>query len=225
MYKYSLEHQRYLKKIKINSIFIISIRIIIIVLFFTMWELLSNLNVINSFMFSSPSRVINTIINLIKNKELFMHINTTLYEVFLSFFIASILGIIIASIMWANKTLSKIIDPFLTIINSLPKVALGPLIIIWVGASTNSIVFMALLINLFVTIIGIYNGFSSVNYNYIIMLKSFGAKKNQIFRKVVFPSSLDNILSSLKVNISMSLIGLLPPVGEKIFFNKCYSRY
>ena len=118
----------------------------------------------------------------------------------------------VSTILWSNERLSKIIDPYITILNSLPKVALGPLIIIWVGASMNSIIFMALMISVFVTIINIYNGFINVNENYIIMLKSFGASKWQIFRKVVFPSNIENIISALKVNISMSLIGVI--MGE-----------
>ena len=115
--------------------------------------------------------------------------------------------------------------PYLTILNALPKVALGPLIIIWVGASTNSIIFMALLISLFITIINIYNGFNSTNENYIKLLKSLNASKICIFLKVVMPSNIKNLISTMKINISMTLIGLLPPVGEKTFFNKCYSRY
>ena len=102
--------------------------------------------------------------------------------------------------------------PYITIINSLPKVALGPLIIIWCGASTNSIIFMSLLISLFVSIISIYNGFNSVNKNYITLLKSFGANKIQIFTKVIFPNNIFNIISSLKINVSMNLIGII--MGE-----------
>ena len=121
--------------------------------------------------------------------------------------------------------LSKIIEPFLTMLNSLPKVALGPIIIIWVGANTKSIIVMALLINLIVSIITIYNGFISTDNNKIKLLKTFKAKKSQIIFKLIIPNSFVTLISSLKLNISMSLIGLLPPVGEKIFFNKCYSRY
>ena len=114
--------------------------------------------------------------------------------------------------MWSNTTLSKIVEPYLTVLNSLPKVALGPLIIIWVGASINSIIFMSLLISTFVTIINIYNSFISTDKNYIVLMKSFGASKWQIFSKVVFPSNFKNIISALKINISMNLIGVI--MGE-----------
>ncbi len=222
MYTYSLEHINYLKRIKKEKILICTFRILIISIFLIVWELLARFNLINTFLFSSPSRIINTLIN---NKDLFKHIGVTLYEVFISFSLATILGIIISTIMWRYRLFSKIIDPYITIINSLPKVALGPLIIIWVGASTNSIIVMALTINLFATIINIYTGFTSVDKNYITMLRSFNASRFDIYRYVIIPSNLSNIISTLKINISMSLIGLLPPVGEKTFFNKCYSRY
>lgn len=212
MYTYSLEHTNFLKKIKREKIFITISRILIIFLFLIIWEILSRFNIINTFLFSSPSRVINTIIKLFNNGELFKHISITLYEVFISFSLSFIIGIIIASILWRFEKLSKIIDPYITIINSLPKVALGPLIIIWVGASINSIIVMTLTISLFTTIINIYTGFISVDKNYIIMLESFKANKFDIYRRVILPSNILNIISTLKINISLSLIGVI--MGE-----------
>ena len=212
MYTYSLEHISFLKKRKKEKIVITTFRILIIFSFLIMWEILARYNLINTFLFSSPSRVINTIIKLFNTGELIKHIGITLYEVFISFSLASIIGIIIASILWRYEKVSKIVDPYITIINSLPKVALGPLIIIWVGASMNSIIVMALTISLFTTIINIYTGFISVDKNYIIMLKSFKASKLDIYRRVILPSNILNIVSTLKINISMSLIGVI--MGE-----------
>lgn len=209
MYTYSLEHINYLKRIKKEKILVCTFRILIISIFLIVWELLARFNLINTFLFSSPSRIINTLIN---NKDLFKHIGVTLYEVFISFSLATILGIIISTIMWRYRLFSKIIDPYITIINSLPKVALGPLIIIWVGASTNSIIVMALTISLFTTIINIYTGFISVDKEYITMLRSFNASRFDIYRYVIIPSNLSNIISTLKINISMSLIGVI--MGE-----------
>ncbi len=208
MSTFSEEHKNYLKKIKREKIIVGICKFSIIFLFLVMWEVLVRYSIINTFMYSSPSGVIKTIISLFNSGELFKHIGVTLYEVFISFFMATILGIGVATILWSNKLLSKVVDPYLTVLNSLPKVALGPLIIIWVGASINSIIFMALMISTFVTIINIYNGFVNVNKNYIVMLKSFGASKWQVFRKIIFPSNILNIISSLKINISMSLIGI-----------------
>ena len=209
---YSKEHLEYLKNEKKNTLIIITSQILIFITFIIIWELLSRLEIINTFLYSSPSKIITTIIKLINNKELFKHIGITLYEVFISFSLSTIFGILIATLLWFNKRLSLIIDPYITIINSLPKVALGPLIIIWVGASINSIIFMALLISLFTTIINVYSGFNSIDKDYIIMFKSFKATKYQIFRYLILPSSIDNIISTLKINISLNLIGVI--MGE-----------
>ena len=212
MNNYSNEHKLYLKILKKRKLTVFLLRISIIALFIALWEIFSRIGLINSFLFSSPNRVLKTICELIKNKTFFKHIGITIFEVIVSFSLSNILGFIISIILLWNNTIYKIFDPYITILNSLPKVALGPLIIIWVGASMNSIIFMALLISVFVTIINIYNGFVSVNKNYIIMLKSFGATQIEIFFKVILPSSFYNIISSEKVNISMNLIGVV--MGE-----------
>ena len=205
---YSKEHINYLKKLKKEKFIITLFQISIFIIFIIIWQLLANFNIINTFIFSSPKKVLDTIINLYNTKDLFSHIWVTIYETFLSFSIATILGTIIATILWWNKKLQKIIEPYLTILNSLPKVALGPIIIIWFGAGIKSIIFMALLISLIITIINVYEGFNSVNENKIKLMKTLGAKKHQIFFKLIFPNSLSNIISTLKINISMSLIGM-----------------
>jgi len=152
-------------------------------------------------------KIIQTIISLHQANNLYHHIWTTVRETLISFILGTGGGILVATLMWWNPIFSKVIDPYLTVLNSLPKVALGPILVIWIGANTNSIITMALLISLIITIITVYNGFMSTDENKITLLKSFHAKKWQIYTKVVFPSSLNVIISCLKINISMSLIG------------------
>ena len=214
---YSKEHLEYLKKIKNKKRFIITIQFLIIISFLLIWQLIADYKIINIFLFSSPKNIFNTLLN-INLSELINHIGITFYETIISFLIASILGLIIASILWLNTTIADILDPYLTIINSLPKVALGPLIIIWVGASINSIIVMALMISLILSIINIYNSFLSTDKNYIILLKSFKTTKLKIFTKVVVPSNLKNIFNAFKINISMSLIGVI--MGELLVSKK-----
>ena len=222
---YSQEHKEFLKKRKKRKILITLTQLLILILLIIIWELLAKYEIINTFISSSPSKIINTIMDLYKTNNLFKHIWITIYETILSFGLGTILGIIIAVILWWNNFLYKVLDPYLTVINSLPKVALGPIIIIYFGANINSIIIMALLISVIITIITVYNGFTETDINKINLLKSFKATKWQILKMAILPSSYSTIISSLKINISMSLIGLLPPVGEKTFFNKCYSRY
>ena len=183
-----------------------------------LWQILASFNIINTFIFSSPKKVLETIISLYNQNNLFSNIWVTLYETLIGFSIATILGIGIATILWWNKTLHKIIEPYLTILNSLPKVALGPIIIIWFGAGIKSIIFMALLILLIITIINVYEGFESTNKNKIKLMKSLGAKKYQVYIKLVFPSNIKTIVSILKINISMSLIGVI--MGEFLVSKK-----
>lgn len=204
----SNEQKKYLKKLKLRKLWIVSWQILIVVAFFALWEILANKNIINSFVFSKPSEIIQTIVDLIAKGNLFNHILATLNEVIIAFVLGILLGLIIAIVLYEFPILSEIVDPFLTMINSLPKVALGPLIIIIAGANTKSIIVMALFINLIISIITIYNGFLNIDEKKIKLIKSFGATKGQILTHLVIPSSYKTIISSLKLNISMSLIGL-----------------
>ncbi len=206
------EQLDYLKKLKKNKRKIIIFQLLIGLSFLIIWEILSRFNIINSFFYSSPTKIIYTIIDLYKNNNLFNNIFITLYELIISFILGSLLGFIIAIIFYSIPILKKIFDPYLTLLNSLPKVALGPLLIIWIGANTKSIIVMALLINLIVSIIGFYNGFINTDEYKIKLLKSFGANNLQILINLVIPSSIENIFSCLKLNISMSLIGVI--MGE-----------
>lgn len=208
----SSEQKKYLKKLRHHKIAVIIWQVVIVVGFFCLWEYLANKNIINSFVFSSPSKVLNTITNLIAQGNLFNHIFVTLEEVLIAFFLGILLGFIIAIILYEIPILADILDPFLTMINSLPKVALGPLIIIIAGANIKSVIAMALLINLIISIITIYNGFINIDKTKLTLIKSFKATKIQTLKKLVIPCSYNTIISSLKLNISMSLIGVI--MGE-----------
>lgn len=214
---YSKEHIKYLKNIKKRKFVILFFRIIIFLLIIFLWELLSDLNIINSFIFSSPKKIVNTIVSLY-HQDLLSHISITILETLISFILGTIIGFIISAILWWHKLIYKIIDPYLTILNSLPKVALGPIIIIWFGSSIKSIIIMALLISLIITIINITNSFNNVDNNKIVLFKSLGSSKKQLFFKLILPSSLNEIISTLKINISMTLIGVI--MGEFLVSKK-----
>ena len=215
---FSNEHQKYLKKYKKSKRIIFISRFLIIILFLFGWQLLVNLNILNGFIFSSPINIFNTLIMLIKTHNLFSHIWITIYETLLSFLLATFLGILFASFLWLSKTVAKIVDPFLTILNSLPKVSLGPIIIIWFGANIKSIIIMAILITVMTSTISIYQGFKEIDKNLLILMKSLNANKLQMFFKLILPVNYQNIISTLKINISLSLIGVI--MGELLVSKK-----
>jgi len=208
----SLEQQNFLKKLKFKKLKIMFFQILIIIFFIILWELLVSLNIISSFIYSSPSKIIKTIIELIISNNFFIHIYTTLIEVLISFVLGISLGFIIALILYEFKMLAKIVDPFLTMLNSLPKVALGPLIIIIFGANTKSIIIMALLINLIVSIITIYNGFQNTDEYRLKLFQTLNASKIQTLIYLVIPSSYQTIIASFKLCIAQTLIGVI--MGE-----------
>ena len=208
----SLERKKYLKKEFLSKWLINITRIFILLSFLATWEILAKFEVIDSFLMSMPSKILLTIKNLYQTGDLFKHVLTTLYETFLGFIIATFLGTLIAIVLWWSSFLRKVLEPYIVILNSLPKIALGPIIIVWFGAGTKSIVFMAIIITIIVTIITMQNGFLATEKSKITLLKSLGASKTQILTKLVLPSSLPTFISALKINVGMSWIGSI--MGE-----------
>ena len=187
-------------------------RVLALVLVFGLWELGARLNWFDPFVMSSPYRVLQTIGRLLAEGSLFMHIGVTLYETVLGFLLGTGLGILLAALLWWLPTLSEIADPYLVILNALPKIALGPVLIVWVGAGQASIIVMAILISFVVTTVTVLNGFSATTEENQLLMKTLGANKRQIFRKVVLPASVPDMIAALKISVSMSWVGVI--VGE-----------
>ncbi len=209
---YSKSHKRFLALTRLKTITILAIQILILVALFVGWEVGSRTGAIDVFFFSSPSRIWKTIKLLHSQGELFMHAWVTLRETLYAFGIATSLGIVIAIVLWWSDYLRKILEPYIVTLNSLPKIALGPIIIIWMGVGSEAIITMAVLIVVIVTTLNVMNAFLNTDKNLIAVLKSFGANKFQIFMKVVLPASVPDIISTLKVNVGLSWIGSI--MGE-----------
>lgn len=204
----SESRKQYLRKSKINKIKIISTQILIIIAFIGLWEIMARLGKIDSFITSQPSRILKTFANLSSN-NLLEHLKITCIETLVGFSLGSIMGTIIAMILWWFPFASKVSEPFLVILNSLPKIALGPVIIIWVGAGTPAIIVMALAISLIVTILDILNGFVNTDKEKIKMAKTFNANRWQILSKIIIPANMQTFFNTLKVNIGLSLVGVI----------------
>lgn len=209
---FSIEHKLFLKKQKRLERLILFTQLFIVFFFLILWQFLADKNMINTFITSSPKMVLETILKLIQEDNLFYHIWVTIYETIISFSCGTLLGIVIASIMWWNPFIRKVMDPYLTVLNSLPKVALGPIIIVWCGAQMKSIILMALFISVIVMIMTVIESFENVDSNKLKLMQVLGAKKRQIFFMLVLPSSKKTIISALKICVSMSLIGVI--MGE-----------
>ncbi|MEG2038143.1 MAG: ABC transporter permease [Oscillospiraceae bacterium] len=204
----SQERQIYLKKKKLRKKAILFWQIGILIVFVALWEISAQLGWIDSFVLSQPSRILNTYVNMSQN-NLLMHIGVTLYETVVGFLLGTIFGTLLAVVLWWSDFISKVSEPYLVVLNSLPKIALGPVIIIIVGAGTEAIIVMALAISLIVTVMEMLSGFRQTDKEYIKMAVTFGANKRQIFTKIVFPYNVDTLFNSLKINIGLSLVGVI----------------
>jgi len=202
------DRKKYLRKVKFRKIEIFVTQISIIVIFVVLWEVLARMGKIDSFIASQPSRIWKTFMNLSSN-NLLEHLKITCVETFIGFGIGTIIGTMIAIILWWSPFISKVSEPFLVVLNSLPKIALGPVIIIWVGAGMPAIITVALSISIIVTILEILNGFLHTDKDKIKMAKTFNANKLQILTKIVMPANIPTFFSTLKVNIGLTLVGVI----------------
>lgn len=204
----SNERKLFLQKKKKRKLAILFTQIFILVAFIILWEILANLGVINPFITSQPSRILDTILDFSSN-NLVLHVLTTCYETLVGFLLGTVIGTIIAAVLWWSPFASKTFEPFLIVLHSLPKVALGPIIIVWAGAGTSAIIVMALAISVIVTILEMLNGFLATDKNLIKLANTFNATKWQIFSKIVFPANIKTLINSMKVNIGLSLVGVI----------------
>lgn len=212
----SEEQIAFLKKQKMRKSFVLFTQIFLLILFFVLWEIAATLKWIDPFIFSQPSRIISSAIEMIKTGSIWVHIGITLYETIVGFTIGTVFGTLIAIILWWNKYICDIMEPYLVVLNSLPKTALAPIIIVWLGNNMTSIIATALMTSIIVTILSVLNGFISVSEEKIKLIYTFGGTKLQVLTKVILPSSVPTIISALKINVGLSFVGVM--VGEWVIF-------
>lgn len=210
--KTSLNQQKFMRNHRKHHRQIALYRIMIFVVFLALWEISAELKWIDPFFFSSPTRIITCAIELCINKNLFTHIGITLLETTLSFFLVCIFSLIIATSLWYSTKLSEVMEPYLVILNSLPKSALAPLFIVWLGTGMSTIIVAGISVAVFGSIISFFTGFNQTGKEKITLIYTLGGTKHQAFRKVVLPGSLPILISTAKVNIGLSLVGVI--IGE-----------
>lgn len=208
----SKEYKKYRQKQSLKKVFILTCQILLFIAIVLAWELCAKYNIIDSFITSCPSKIWATITSSIKDGTLFYHSWVSLSETIIAFLIATLVGSLIAIILWWNETIRKILEPYIVVLNSLPKIALGPIIIVWFGVGTEAIIVMAVLIMIVITIISMLNAFLSCEPNKILLLKSMGASKLQILFKLILPAALPEFISVLKINVGLAWVGTI--MGE-----------
>ena len=180
--------------------------------FFALWEIAARQGWIDDFIMSSPSRIWKTLKNLYASGELFRHLGASCLETVIGFTLGTLAGTVIAILLWWSPMLSRILDPYLVVLNSLPKTALGPVFIVWMGAGPASIIAMTLAISLIVTILEVHNGFLAVDRGKLNLMKTLGASRAQTLLKLVLPANLPTFVNALKVNVGLSWVGVI--MGE-----------
>lgn len=208
----SSEHLAYLRRQKAYRAKVAVSRVLLLLATIAAWELAARARLIDPFITSQPTRIVQTLLNLHGEGSLYYHTGITVLETVIGFTAGTLLGTLLAIVLWWSDFIAEVLDPYLVILNSLPKIALGPIIIVWIGQGMAAIVAMALFISVVVTVIAVYTGFAQVDPDKVKLLKTFGATKLQVLQKVILPSSVPTIVSALKINVGLSWVGVI--VGE-----------
>ena len=206
------EHALWVQKQNREKRKIVLLQILLLTSLLCFWEIAAQFGWIDTFLFSSPSAIVKIFWQYFSSGSIWTHIGITMWETFAGFCIGTVCGIGIAILLWWYPMLSKVLDPFLVVMNALPKTALAPIVIVWFGAGLGGIIAVAVSISIVVTILSAYGDFKAVDADKIRMLQSFGATKGQILLKLILPGNRENLLSIAKINMGLCLIGVI--VGE-----------
>ncbi|CRZ33608.1 NitT/TauT family transport system permease protein [Herbinix hemicellulosilytica] len=208
----SAAQKEFLRKHLIKKRRIRFFQIILLIGFIAFWEVGTYIGIVDPFIFSSPSRIIKTIFEMAVDGVLFYHIGITLLETIISFALVNIIGLAVAIILWWNDSISKVLEPYLIVLNSLPKSALAPVFIVWLGNNMKTIIIAAISVALFGSIITMYTDFKTVEEDKIKLIYTLGGNKKDVLIKVVLPANIPSMISLMKVNIGLSLVGVI--IGE-----------
>lgn len=212
MNKISPGQKLFLSRVRQHRMIVLTARILILVLFVILWEVCANAGIIDSFIFSSPSRIALCFLEMVNDRSIFLHIGITLYETIVSFLLVTVLSIIAAVLLWCSRKLSEILEPYLVVLNSLPKSALAPLLIVWLGATPTTIIVAGMSVAVFGSIMNLYTSFITVDQEKIKLIYTLHGTRRHALMKVVLPSSVPAIISNMKVNIGLCLVGVV--IGE-----------
>jgi NitT/TauT family transport system permease protein len=211
----SLQYRQWLAQERRGRLTVRGAQLATLLLFLILWEVLPKAQIVNPLFTSYPSALWPTFLDLLtetpRQASILTHTWSTVLATIIGFSVAMASGIVIAAALWWWNPLYKVLDPYLVVANAMPKTAFVPIFYIWLGPML-SIYGMSLAISLFVAILMIYSGFHGVDPNKIKLAQTFGASKRQVLTKVVLPGSIPTLIAALKVNVGLSLVGVV--VGE-----------
>lgn len=208
----SLQRRAWLKQQQRTRTAVLLWRVGLLAALFVGWELAARAGAIDTFIVSSPSRMLDTFLNLWRSGDLFRHAGVSVLETIAGFLLGTLLGTAAAIALWWSGFLSRVLDPYLVVLNALPKTALGPVFIVWIGAGPSSIIAMTLAISLIVTILEMHNGFLATDPEKVRLMRTLGANRRQILWKLVLPANFTTLINALKVNVGLSWVGVI--MGE-----------
>ena len=214
----TLAQQEFIAKEKLHKQQVAVCRVMLLVLLLALWELCARLGFINDFIFSSPSRIFHCFAAMMMDGSIFVHIGITVLETVASFFLVVTIGILFAVILWASRSVSEVLDPYLVMLNSLPKSALAPILIVWLGNNVKTIIVAAVSVAVFGSILTLHTGFKQMDPDKIKLIYALGGRKKDVLLKVLIPGSVPLIISNMKVNIGLCLVGVI--IGEFLAANK-----
>ena len=208
----STGHRHYLRHYHFHRLLVIFFRIFLLTGFLFLWEFCASHQIIDSFIFSSPCKIMNVLLLMISDHSIFLHLGVTLYETFVSFFLVIFVSILFAILLWYSNNLSEILEPYLVVLNSLPKSALAPLLIVWLGATKTTIIVTGMSVAIFGSILNLYTSFRSTDPGKIKLIYTLRGNHLHVLTKVILPYSIPAIISNMKVNIGLCLVGVI--IGE-----------
>lgn len=208
----STGHRHYLRHYHFHRLLVIFFRIFLLTGFLFLWEFCASHQIIDSFIFSSPSKIMNVLLLMISDHSIFLHLGVTLYETFVSFFLVIFVSILFAILLWYSNNLSEMLEPYLVVLNSLPKSALAPLLIVWLGATKTTIIVTGMSVAIFGSILNLYTSFRSTDPGKIKLIYTLRGNHLHVLTKVILPYSIPAIISNMKVNIGLCLVGVI--IGE-----------
>ena len=208
----SSAQRSFLRRYRMHQRFVRISRILLLVIFLSVWEFTSSHQIIDSFIFSSPSGIARCFFNMAADRSIFRHLGVTLYETLVSFFLVTFFSVLAAVLLWFSKKLSEILEPYLVVLNSLPKSALAPLLIVWLGATRTTIIVAGMSVAIFGSILNLYTSFMTTDPGKMTLIYTLGGKRKDVLTKILLPGSVPLIISNMKVNIGLCLVGVI--IGE-----------